>query len=346
MLEITVGVIRRVRPADDGQLVGEGQPVFRIDVRKSPRDRRVHGQPEQVGTSQVRFRQSEKQLHRLANPPLAGRWEVDQRVRQIGGVVEHRPSERQVPRGGRGRNDDREVAEPERPAGLSAPFALFVAPEHRPDLGGDRLELPTGVRRGDDRQRVVGARTLSSARLSVEHLALQGGQQGGAPSLAGIDEARVEIEIDQLVEKPNVVAAGFPPTRQQRVVPARRQGRRRTVERQRQLPGRRCRPLAARRLLAAGPPPTGHVDVFPELTTGVERVDVKARDPAQRREDRSVQPGHVRDAEDVQGRNAQGVDRDLGEEIGQGQRARRRQRGAATKQRQPGLPLPALQILV
>ena len=119
VLEVTVGVIRRVRAAHDGQLVGEGQPVFRIDVRKSASDRRVHGQPEQVGPSQVRFRQSEEQLHRLADAPLAGRREVDHRVRQVGGVVEHRPSERQVARGGRGRNDDGEVAEPQRPAGLS-----------------------------------------------------------------------------------------------------------------------------------------------------------------------------------------------------------------------------------
>ncbi len=251
----------------------------------------------------------------------------------------------------RGRDDDREVAEPQRRARRVAGCAsarsraqisaATVSSSRRGSGAGKITRLPSEVSRaGGGRARGRGSPAATSPAAWAEARIRRPRDRRSARRSA----------VRHVVEQPDVVASRPPPEcraagdRQPRRRRAdERSAARRTsrIERQRQLPLRAARREA--RLGAAAP---ARRQILPELAAGVEGVDVDLHRPGQRREDAPIELGAERHAEDVdrgRKRGRAGLQRGLLEVAGEGDRAAPGEHPLPSEQRQPELTLPALQ---
>ena len=266
-------------------------------------------------------------------------------MRQVGSLTQHGRGERQISVGGRGRHDDRDIGE----AQTGSP-RISLEP---PDLGGDRLELAARARAGQERDALVGEREGRRARArgrAIEDVGLQLREQRRVR--VGPDwlrEAWGEVAVGQIVEQLDVLATRPRPEHERgRLVPVGdRVGRIATGQERQLLAGTTTR--EARPLGSAVPSHATVVEILPILATRIERVEEHVARARERREDIPIEPGDVRDAEDVgRPRRVQHASRATRKERGEVEvtlalgATARLERAAVAVQREPGGPLPDL----
>ena len=336
-----------VGAADDLQLLGEREPVLRVDVGEAAaRPPGASPAAADPAAPSGLVRQREQELDRLEDARLAAR-RADRRScagrseaswntarasgREVGAEAGGTMTAKSLNRSGAPGSPRRSRSSSRRTSVQIS--AAIVSSSRRGSGAGSTIRLPSAP----GRSAPAGARSRTSC-CSVRE------QRRARPAAGSAKRDEKSQSVSWFSSRmlsrpgrPQRASSGFSasPGGRQPALRARHRARPRTPTSAARAARRRGNRRASR------PPPALRLEVFPELAAGVEGVDVDVAPPRQRGEDRPVEPGHVRDPEHVRPESPPSAARGRSRSKKLGQRPRPRRRRAVPRGRTAPATAPA-----